>query len=46
MVKITIAVTVDPDLNDSLVEEADKQKRSKSSMVNWILTKYFEDKPN
>ncbi|MCK5014832.1 MAG: TraY domain-containing protein [Candidatus Omnitrophica bacterium] len=45
MVKETISVTLDPEINNKLVEKSDEEKRSKSSMVNWILTNYFSDKP-
>ena len=45
MVKTTITITVDPEMDKKLIDESGKEHRSKSSMVNWILTEYFTDKP-
>lgn len=42
MAKKTIAVTIDPEMDDKLIAESKKEHRSKSSMVNLIMAKYFE----
>lgn len=45
MAKKTIAITIDPEMDKKLIEESGEQHRSKASMVNFILIKYFENKP-